>query len=425
MKTGILISFVIIFYSFQSFSINVNKTIESTIQNNPKVKIGLEKLSESRELIENALGAKLPKITSTISGTYSNSTTSTTTPETFTDKYKLNVTQNLYDAGYNDLEIVRSKILYDTEIINFKIILQDLILDAIMGYLAIINYEKSLEATLKNYESVLKALEETKTKFNLGSSTLYELQNSESLFAIAKVNLFVAEQNLAISKKIFERIVGLQPIDLEDVVDTDTSVNLLAVIDKAMDNNLNLKLIANDIKNKEILLLKEKKTKQPNLDLTGSAEYSDDGRIDTGTETTKGTITLTLTIPIYQQGIDDSNIRKYKSQILQSELNYEDLKEDLQIQISNTVKDFKISDAKMKSNLAIIKANETALESLKQEYDIGTKTITDLIEEEGKLLSTKVDYLNFKKDYLVNYFKIKSLEGTLLNIFENYLPSIN
>ena len=119
------------------------------------------------------------------------------------------------------------------------------------------------------------------------------------------------------------------------------------------------------------------------------------------------------------------NIRKYKSQILQSELNYEDLKEDLQIQISNTVKDFKISDAKMKSNLAIIKANETALESLKQEYDIGTKTITDLIEEEGKLLSTKVDYLNFKNDYLVNYFKIKSLEGTLLNIFENYLPSIN
>ena len=425
MKTGILISFVIIFYSFQSFSINVNKTIESTIENNPKVKIGLEKLSESRELIENALGAKLPKITSTISGTYSNSTTSTTTPETFTDKYKLNVTQNLYDAGYNDLEIVRSKILYDTEIINFKIILQDLILDAIMGYLVIINYEKSLEATLKNYESVLKALEETKTKFNLGSSTLYELQISESLFAIAKVNLFIAEQNLAISKKSFERIVGLQPIDLEDVVDTDTSVNLLAVIDKAMDNNLNLKLIANDIKNKEILLLKEKKTKKPNLDLTGSAEYSDDGRIDTGTETTKGTIALTLTIPIYQQGIDDSNIRKYKSQILQSEFNYEDLKEDLQIQISNTVKDFKISDAKMKSNLAIIKANETALESLKQEYDIGTKTITDLIEEEGNLLSTKVDYLNFKKDYLVNYFKIKSLEGTLLNIFENYLPSIN
>ena len=38
-----------------------------------------------------------------------------------------------------------------------------------------LDYEKSLEATIKNYESLSKALEETKTKFSIGSSTLYEL----------------------------------------------------------------------------------------------------------------------------------------------------------------------------------------------------------------------------------------------------------
>ena len=157
----------------------------------------------------------------------------------------------------------------------------------------------------------------------------------------------------------------------------------------------------------------------------GSAEYSDGGRSDEGTETTKGSVTLTLTIPIYQQGIKNSNIRKYQSQILQAELNFEDYKEDLKILISNSYKDFKVSEAKMKSNLAVIKASQTALESLNQEYDFGTKTITDLIEEEGNLLSNTVDYLDSKKDYLINYFKIKSLEGTLLNTFENYLPAIN
>ena len=46
-------------------------------------------------------------------------------------------------------------------------------------------------------------------------------------------------------------------------------------------------------------------------------------------------------------------------------------------------------------------------------------------EEEEKLLSTNVDYLNSKTDYLINYFTLKSLEGTLLKSFENYLPSIN
>ena len=103
----------------------------------------------------------------------------------------------------------------------------------------------------------------------------------------------------------------------------------------------------------------------------------------------------------------------------------EDYKEELKIQISNTFKDFKISEVKMKSNLTVIKASQTALESLKQEYDIGTKTITNLIEEEGKLMSAKVAYLNSKKDYLVNYFKIKFFEGSLLTLFDKYLPSIN
>ena len=163
--------------------------------------------------------------------------------------------------------------------------------------MTVINYEKSFEATIKNYESLLKNLEETKTKFNFGSSTLYELQSAESSFSVATANLFAAEQNVEISKKSFKRIVGLKPIDLEDVIDIDSSVNLLSVIDNAIVNNLNLQLIRNDIKNKEIILLKEKKTKQPNLDLTGSAEYSDGGRIDVGTQTTKGSIVLTLTIP--------------------------------------------------------------------------------------------------------------------------------
>ena len=102
-------------FSKVSFAIDVDDAIKSTIENNPKVKIAFEKLDESKELIENAYNQKLPTITSTISGTYSNSDSSTstasTTPESFTDKYKLSLTQNLYDAGEKNLEIERAKVI--------------------------------------------------------------------------------------------------------------------------------------------------------------------------------------------------------------------------------------------------------------------------------------------------------------------------
>ena len=110
---------------------------------------------------------------------------------------------------------------------------------------------------------------------------------------------------------------------------------------------------------------------------------------------------------------------------MQSEIYLEDFREDLQIQLYNTYKDFKISESHMETNLIVIQSINTSLNSLKEEYDIGTKTITDLVNEEEKLLNANVNYLNSKKDFLTNYFKLKSLDGSLINLFEHYIPPIN
>ena len=81
-----------------------------------------------------------------------------------------------------------------------------------------------------------------------------------------------------------------------------------------------------------------------------------------------------------------------------------------------------INESQMNANLSIIESIKTSLTSLKEEYAIGTKSITDLVEEEEKLLNANVNYLNSKKEYLLNYFNLKALEGSLVNIFEEYLP---
>ena len=421
--------FVIFFISSECYALNIHEAIRSTIENNPKVKIAIEKINESKELLIFANSAKLPTISSSISGTYSNADTTTTTtastPETFTDLYKIEISKNIYDSGFNNLEIERSKILFNNELINFKTTIQNLILDAINGYLTVINYEKSLESTKKNYDSVHKAYVETKTRFEIGSATLYDIQNAEASFATAKTNLFAAEQNFIISKKTFKRIAGINPVDLVEILDIDFSIDLKVISENAIKNNLNLLLISNDIRNKEIQILKEKKLKRSSIDITGTGLYSNGSRMEKGTETTSGTISLTLTVPLFQKGQDDSNIRKYQSQMLQAEISLEDTRDDILILIANAYKDFKISSSKMDSNLIITKSIQTSLQSLQEEYTIGTKTITDLVEEEEKLLNANVNYLNSKKDFILNYFKIKSLEGNLVNMFEKYLPSIN
>ena len=424
-----LLFVIFLLFSKLAFSIDIDDAIKSTIENNPKVRIAFEKLTESKELIENAYNQKLPTITSTISGTYSTSdsstSTATTTPETFTDKYKLSLSQNLYDAGEKDLEIERSKLLFDKEVINFKVTIQNLILSAIEGYLAVINYEKSLEASNKNFDSVSRFLDEIKTKFNLGSATLYDLQNAESAYAIAKTNLFISQQNYDVSKITFNRIVGLDPINLEEFIDLSKDIGLNKFIQNIEKNNYSLALLDNDIRNTSILLSKEKLANKPSLDLSTSVEYSDSGRIDSGTEKTNGTLGLTLTIPIFQQNNDKSDIRKYQSQLLQAELSFEDTKQDLIIKASNLYKDFLISKSNIASNNKQLMSIQTSLESIKEEYNIGTKTITDLIDAESELLTVNVNYHSSNKDMILNYFNIMALEGSLISTFEKFLPNYN
>ena len=88
-------------------------------------------------------------------------------------------------------------------------------------------------------------------------------------------------------------------------------------------------------------------------------------------------------------------------------------------------KNYLISKSNISSNNKQLKSIQTSLDSIKEEYKIGTKTITDLIEAESALLDVNVNYHSSRKDMILNYFNILALEGSLLANFENYLPDYN
>ena len=426
----LLILLLLFFYSKTLFSLTIDDTVKSTITNNLKVKIAFEKLNESKEAIEVAIGKKLPTITGTISGTYNNNETTstagiTTTPETFTDKYKISITQNIFDSGEKNFEINKSKLIYENDIINFYKTVQDLSLTAIEGYLTVINYQKSLEASKKNYDSVLRFLEEIRLKYELGSSSITDLKNAESAFAIAETNLFTSEQNYEVSLKTFKSIVGKEAINLEDYVEIKKNLSFNNVLSNVYENNFNVLIAKNNIKIKKIDLSIEKSSNRPSLDITASTEYSDASRIDDGSENTNATIGLTLTIPIFNQNIDKSDIRKINSQILRTEIEYEDLKDRLNIDTSNYFKNYMISQSNLKTSLLTIDYATTLLESTQEEYNLGTKSITDLIDAETNLLNKKVEYFNANQEFLINYFNLLALDGSLIKLFEEYLPSYN
>ena len=103
------IIFIFLFNSNNIYALDIAETIKNTVENNLKVKLGLEEINESKELIARAYGNFKPDINLTLTEKQSSTETktggSTTTIDKLSDTYSLTVKQNLYNGGRNNLEL--------------------------------------------------------------------------------------------------------------------------------------------------------------------------------------------------------------------------------------------------------------------------------------------------------------------------------
>ena len=279
-KNIVNIIFVILFtYASSSQAIDIKETIKSTVENNLTVKIGLEEIKEARELIIYAQSDYKPDIsillTEKQSSTETTTSSSTTTEDKLSDTYSLIINQNIYDGGRKSLELQRSEILFEKQVQNFYITLNNLILDAINGYLTVQVYEKTLEATLKNHEVIKRIYNDTVLKEELGTATYVDLKNSESSYELSKSNLIMSKGNLKVGKNTFYRISGLEAVNLIDMVDIKKEIDEKVILANALKYNHELNILKLDYQNAEFQLDITKRKKLPSFDLTGDLSYND------------------------------------------------------------------------------------------------------------------------------------------------------
>ena len=422
--------FIFLTFYFTSFSINaldINKTISNAVNNNISIKITLEEINEAKELIHSSLGNFRPDISISLKEKQSTTETITSTSSNvvnkLSDTYSITINQNLYSAGRNKLDLEKSRILFNNQIINFYISLNNLILQAINGYLTVQVNEKTVESTEKTYEVAKNTYDDALAAKELGTLTIVDLNIAESSLEQAKSNLILSKGNLNIGKITFKNIVGLEAVNLEKFLNINYNSDVKKIEKNALLNNYDLKILNNNFLTAQLDFQIKKKDKYPTLDLTGDVSYNDNVS-SKGTETTSGSISATLSIPIYQQGIEHSEIRKYQSKLIQSELIIEDKIEQIKLNSFILYNNFNYNKSKLQSTSLKVIAAKNSLRAIEKQYEAGTKTFTDLIYQEEVLLLAKLDNLNANKDLILSYFEILAFEGKLLDTFNEYLPKI-
>ena len=389
------------------------------VQTDPEI---LEALSRYRSVLKErpiATSGYYPKIGTELTagpeftdGIASNNNRVSLTAATAT----LYLRQNLYNGGKTAVFIKETdaRILAAAyEVLN---VTNRIFLETAEAYLHVLQAFEMLQLSEENVLTQEKILEQVREKTAAGFNRLSDLKNSEARLALARGNHISRQQDLNQAVVKFHRQYGrfMQPESFttpEPVLNIPETVEETVAI--AFQNHPALDVAKYNIQVRKYSFEKAKADYWPTLELELKAQH----RSDTGGEegkTDQASAMLKFNYTFYDGGI----IRGEK------EKNYEFLHKEYQRayverrNVNQTVRmawNILKAEEQKKKYLADYAALSTeTLETFKEEYHYGRRTLLDLLDMENENNSAEKANTESKYAYLIAYYRISQAIGTML-----------
>ncbi|WP_260259812.1 outer membrane channel protein TolC [Vibrio intestinalis] len=302
---------------------------------------------------------------------------------------------------------------------TYASIQQALILRVSTAYFDVLRAQDNLEFVRAEKAAVGRQLEQTKQRFEVGLSAITDVHDAQAQYDAVLADEVLAENSLVNSYEGLREITGQEHSNL-DVLDTDrfsaskTKTAIDALIQEAQEKNLSLlsARITQDIAKDNISLASSGHL--PSLTLDGGYNYGDiSSSADSDGTTNNFTVGVNLAVPLYTGG-------KITSQTKQAELGYVAASEDLEAAYRSVVKDVRAFNNNISASIGALRAYEqtvvsarSALEATEAGFDVGTRTIVDVLDSTRRLYDANKSLSNARYDYILSVLQLRQAVGTL------------
>ena len=325
----------------------------------------------------------------------------------------MSIEQTIYDSGQRQevLNIAESEVLLSQA--KLMKVETDVLLDASKAYLNFVKEQSLLKIAKKNVEVVERQLQATKDRFDVGDVTITDVSQAEARLSDAIASLVRSESNLESAKVVYMTTIGKEPLQVSypNVLPL-MPANIEELSDKALSQNPNVVIssyIIETTKSKLNLALKEL---GPTVSLRASVNQSWDP--NTFFEEQRYLdLNAVLSWPLYRGGKEWSNIRRLKEKVRQHTLekdNFVRLSSEESIKLWNTIERAR---AEIKAYKSSIYANEVALNGVKEEENVGSRTVIDVLDAENELFRARANLIIAERDFYVYVYALLASIGDL------------
>ena len=294
---------------------------------------------------------------------------------------------------------------------------QNLMVRTSKAYFDILYAQDNLEFARMERQSIERQLEQAKARFEVGLIAITDVDSAQAGFDQARASEIRAENELANAREAMFVIVGQfegevaalrvdiplkppEPTDIEVWNQRGQEDNLIII---AATNQAELANKGIDIQFAGHL---------PTLDLVATAGFNENNRRNS-IRTETQLIGVQLNVPIFQGGLVNSQVRQAREQSKAAQENLDVQRRNTTKQVKNSYRGILTSISEVAALKSAVASAQSALDATAAGFDVGTRTMLDVLIQQRNLYQVKRDYAKTRYDYISNSLLLKQSTGIL------------
>jgi len=321
--------------------------------------------------------------------------------------------QPIYRGGQTLAEMRQAKAEVHQGRANLRAAEQDVLLNTAISFFDVRQDLNVRDLNLNNVNVLRQQLAATEDRYAVGEITRTDVAQAEAALSSAVASFTIAEARLTGSRARYQRYVGMLPANLEAPAGLPplpaSEDDALAI---AVERNPFLIAARYGEDASRHFVRRAVGNTLPTVSLEG--EFSRTKEPSQFREFTRvRQVMARVSVPFYQAGGASSRVREARQFHNQRRIETLETDREMRKRLRAAWADFVSAQSSITSRRDQVRANEIALEGVRQEVLVGTRTTLDALEEEQRNLDSRVELENAIHDEYAAAYQILSVIGEL------------
>ncbi len=325
------------------------------------------------------------------------------------------VTQTLYNGGRvgNGVRQAESSVMQSRETLRQSE--QDSLASASTNYMNVLRDTALLELQNNNVTVLLQQVKQTEDRYHVGEVTRTDVAQAQASLAQGQASAFQARSDLQNSIAAYRQVIGEQPRNLEPARPVEALLprSLEAAVDLAMKEHPKILAALHAVDVAAAAVTIQEGALLPTLTATGTATVNREPTGYPNYQNKSWSAVASLSVPLYEGGATYSAIRQAKEQLGQARIQVDLQREAIRSGVVSAWGAFQTTKLTIESYQAQVRANEIALEGVREEAKVGQRTTLDVLTAQQTLLNSRVNLVTAQRNQVVTSYTLLSAIGKL------------